>query len=85
MSQVDEPHQSPLTTLKGLLGIVLSTNPPPATAQLPIFGVFQLIFTDVNGKLVMQDLASQATLAEFDFLSIQAVAQLTSQLFKQVI
>lgn len=59
-------------------------NPPPANAQLPILGSFQLIFADVNGKLTMQDLASHAALAEFDFPSIQAVAQLTSQLFKQV-
>ena len=87
MPQMDESRQSSMTAiqkLKSLLGICLSTNPPPANAQLPILGVFQLIFTDVNGKLTMQDLASHAAQTELDFLSIQAVAQLTSQLFKQV-
>lgn len=53
--------------------------------ELPISGVFHLLFNDPNEGMIMQDLASHAAKVEFGYLTIQSLLeQLNPYLFKQV-
>lgn len=52
--------------------------------ELPISGVFHLLFNDPNEGMIMQDLASHAAKVEFGYLTIQSLEQLNPYLFKQV-
>lgn len=79
-----------LDQLKRFLSTIIMThklNILPANLlehELPISGVFHLLFNDPNEGMIMQDLASHAAKVEFGYLTIQSLEQLNPYLFKQV-
>ena len=70
--------------LKRFLCTVMTYKLHTPSDELPISGVFHWIFTDPSEGITMQDLASHAAKAEFRYLTIPALEQLDSYLFKEV-